>query len=152
MRAWRSQIRLLGSFAALSFALVAGTPRLGLLTHTHAGGDHAHVHVDAPQPFQWTAEADDEDLPFASNDYEIDLSPAPAARPLATPLAWQRHPHHSSSHSHWQEAFHLATLSAASVVWSVSAVEPLSLQHLAAPLVGLQQRAAARAPPASPFV
>jgi hypothetical protein len=46
LRCVRLHLSRLGPWVALMFALGTGVPRPGVYAHSHAGGDHVHVHGD----------------------------------------------------------------------------------------------------------
>jgi len=56
MKRWRAYIRLYSPATLLVFIASVATPHTGLVFHTHAGGEHVHVHADllAESPHEHT--------------------------------------------------------------------------------------------------
>ncbi len=59
MRRIRAHLAQLGAITAALFALNVGVPRAALFYHSHAGGDHLHVHPDEDGAAELIAELDE---------------------------------------------------------------------------------------------
>jgi len=101
--------------ALLPFTLGVGIPRSTLLVHSHAGGDHFHVHGD--------------EIDLADADHRQShqhLHPSAHAQSGADAPAFDDDDHDGGSHTHWQQPFQRIVPMAGSTFFLALRVEPFS--------------------------
>src|SRR5262245_56854415 len=132
-------MRRLSSFAPVALAVfVTGTivPRGALVLHSHAGGDHAHVH--AVEQFADEHEHG-HDGPSDHHHHDADGFAGPRLRAPEAP---------DTSHAHWQHPFQLAERPTPPALAPRDVVARLALSRPANPLPPTRAPTRSRGPPA----